>query len=318
VLLVVVYNVVGYSQHESALGKMRVAEWIDYDSEGNFYCTHHENVYRLSSSNSSLDRFIESGLKISSRDIMDIAIAPSGEVFLTDPTTSKIHIYSKEGILQKSLDGYFKENARIFEDDKRVYIADMQGDRTLALDLKKGRFLWADENYLIPDSLFVGDSIVYVSDENKEEIRLRNAETGEVIRNIQVNFSGFSYGSAILVLDDGNILLSPTYTKNGSLLKISENGDLVTSLSGPDGFMPVDMALHPDGKVIISDDENYSFYILNNNTIEFFKPDSIDELFGPLHNERLSLEKRASTSKKLLMLCVGLLLGLYVIYKRAT
>jgi len=197
VVLIAAYTVSSYIQHKAELREMRGAEWIAYDSEGRLYFTYQENVYRLSSDNTSLENFIETGLKISSRDIMDIAIAPSGDIFLTDPTSSEINVYSSKGVLQYRLKGHFKENARIVVDNERIYIADMQGNRTIAVDVKKGELLWTDGNYHTPDSLFVKNSVVYVSDEDKQEVRMLNAQNGQVINNIHIDFSGFTYGSSI-------------------------------------------------------------------------------------------------------------------------
>ncbi len=317
VMLIAAYNISNYIQHEAELKEMRGAEWVTYDAEGRLYFTYYENVYRLSSNSSSLEKFIETGLNISSRDIMDIAIAPSGDIFLTDPTSGEIHVYSDNGILQRRLKGYFRENARIVLDNERIYIADMQGNQTLALDINKGRLLWTDRNYLIPDSLFVRNSVVYVSDENKKQVRLLNAEDGQVIKTIHTDFPGFSFGSSILVFDDDTILLAPSYTHNGSLVRISDDGSLIETISGPNGFTPVDMAISPDGNVIITDDENYSFYNVRNNVAELFKPDSITEFFRDMQAERTSLEKSALTSKLFLTGCVIFLLALYVCYRRS-
>jgi WD40 repeat protein len=316
VILFAAYNIIRYFQYETELKNMRGAEWIDYDAEGHLYFTHHENVYRLSSNNASLDKFIETGLNISTRDIMDIAIAPSGVIFLTDPTSGEIHIYSNKGVLQQRLKGHFKENARIVVDNKKIYLADMQGNRIIALDIKNGELLWTDEDYFIPDSLFVKKSIVYVSDETIREIRLLNAENGRLIKTIRINFSGFSYGSSILVLDDGTILLAPSYTRNGSLMKVSGNGEPIKTISGPDGFMPVDMALSPEGYVMITDDENYSFYNVKDDVVELLESSSIEELFGDMKTKRTALKGRALNSRLLLIGCIMILLVLYVKYRR--
>ena len=42
---------------------------------------------------------------------MDIAVAPSGDIFLTDPITTQINVYSDSGALKYRLKGHFKENA---------------------------------------------------------------------------------------------------------------------------------------------------------------------------------------------------------------
>lgn len=254
VVLIAAYAISSYIQHEAELRGMRGAEWIAYDSEGRLYFTYYENVYRLSSDNTSLEKIIETGLKISSRDIMDVAIAPSGDIFLTDPTSSQIKVYSSNGVPLYSFQGHFKENAKLAVDDERIYIADMQGNRTLAIDINKGELLWTDSNYYIPDSLFVKNSVVYVSDKDRKEVRMLNAQNGEVINNIHIELSGFTYGSTILVLDDDTILLAQVYKPNGTLKKFSHDGILIQDISGPDGFTPVDMAISPEGKVLITDD----------------------------------------------------------------
>ena len=317
VIIIAAYNISSYLQRSAELREMRGPEWIDYDAEGRLYFTHQGNVYRLSSDNASLDTFIETGLEISSGDIMDIAIAPAGNIFLTDPTSGEIHVYSNNGVLQRRLKGHFKENARIVVDKERIYIADMQGNRTIALDINDGKLLWTDRNYLIPDSLYVKNSFVYVSDETRKEVRLLNVKNGHITKMIDINFSGFSYGSSVLALDDGTLLLAPTYTRNGSLIKVSEEGDLIQTISGPEGFTPVDMALGPDGKVMISDDENYSFYYVKNDAVELFNPSSIEELFGHMRDERTSLKRSVLYSKLFLAGCILILLILFVIYRNS-
>ncbi len=315
IVLIAAYNIGSYIQQRADLREMRGAEWITYDDEGRLYFTYQENVYRLSSDNASLEKLIETGLKISSRDIMDIAVAPSGDIFLTDPTSREVHVYSNKGKLRHRLKGHFKENARLVVDDKRIYIADMQGNRTIALDTEKGELLWTDENYFIPDSLFVRNSVVYVSDKDKQEVRLLGAEDGQVIKTIHLNLSGFYYGSSILILDDGTILLAPAYTRNGSLMKFSDDGNLIKTISGPDGFTPVDMAISPEGSVIITDDGNYSFYRVKDDIVELVKFSSTEQLFWDIQKERASLKKSSLYSISFLIGCVIFLIGLFVAYK---
>jgi len=51
-------------------------------------------------------------------------------------------------------------------------------------------------------------------------------------------------------------------------------------VSGPDGFTPVDMAISPEGKVIITDDENYSFYYVKNDVVELLNPKALNNYSG--------------------------------------
>jgi predicted Zn finger-like uncharacterized protein len=318
IFLIAALAISSYIQHQAELRGMRGAEWIDYDSEGRLYFTYYENVYRLSSDNASLEKIIDTGLKISSRDIMDIAIAPSGDIFLTDPTSSEIKVYSSNGDPLYHFRGHFKENGKLAVDDERIYIADMQGNRTLAIDIKKGKLLWTDRKYYTPDSLFVKNSVVYVSDKDRNEVRMLDAQNGEVIKNINIKFSGYPYGSTILVLDDDTILLAQAYRPNGNIQRFSQNGTLIQDSSGPDGFTPVDMAISPGGKVLITDDENYSFYSVNNDIVELVKFKGVEQLFGDMQRERTSLKKSAFNFKLILVACVIVLIGLFVIYKRYT
>lgn len=315
IVLIAALAISSYIQHQAELRGMRGAEWIDYDSEGRLFFTYSDNVYRLSSDNTSLEKIIETGLKISSRDIMDIAIAPSGDIFLTDPTSSEIKVYSSNGEPLYHFRGHFKENAKLAVDDERVYIADMQGNRTFAIDIKKGKLLWADSHYYTPDSLFVKNSVVYVSDKDRNEVRMLNAQNGEVINNINIKLSGFTYGSTILVLDDNTVLLAQAYKPNGIIQKFSQDGTLIQDISGPDGFTPVDMAISPEGKVLITDDENYSFYSVNNDIAELVKFKGVEQLFGNMQRERTSLKKSVFNFKLILVACVIVLIGLFVIYK---
>ena len=318
IFLITALAISSYIKQQAELRGMRGAEWIDYDSEGRLYFTYYENVYRLSSDNASLEKIIDTGLKISSRDIMDIAITPSGDIFLTDPTSSEIKVYSSKGEPLYNFRGHFKENGKLAVDDERVYIADMQGNRTFAIDIKKKKLLWTDRKYYTPDSLFVNNSVVYVSDKDRNEVRMLNAQNGEVINNINIKFSGYPYGSTILVSDDDTILLAQAYKPNGIIQKFSQDGTLIQDISGPDGFTPVDMAISPGGKVLITDDENYSFYSVNNDIVELVKFKGIEQLFGDMQRERASLKKSAFNFKLILVACVIVLIGLYIIYKRYT
>lgn len=317
VLMVAAYFVSSNVRHESQIKKLRGAEWIDYDQEGRLYFTYKEDVYRLNPDNAFPEKIIDTDLKISSSDIMDIAIAPSGRIFLTDPKAGEVRAYSNDGALQYRLKGQFKENARIAADDERLYIADMQGNRVMALDSKDGNILWTNRGYMIPDSIFIRNRVVYVSDETKNLVRKLNAKKGEVLKDLRLDFSGYTYGSSMLVLNDGSILLAPSYTRNGSLKKFSEDGEFIREIEGPEGFMPVDMAVNRDGTVMITDDEDYSFYLFGNDVIELVRSKNTDALFSVEKNKRISLMKIAFYDKLIAMACVIVLLGLYIAYRRS-
>ena len=75
------------------------------------------------------------------------------------------------------------------------------------------------------------------------------------------------------------------------------------------------MAISPEGKVLITDDENYSFYSVNNNIAELVKFQGVEQLFGNMQRKRASLKKSAFNLKVILIAFVIVLIGLYVIYK---
>jgi outer membrane protein assembly factor BamB len=317
-LFIAIFFVYGYLKDSMALKDMHGAEWISADNQGRLYFVYEGSVYRLNPSDDSLDKVIVTNVKASSGDVIDIAINSTGDIFLTDPTTREIRIYSPTGTLVRRLPGHFKENAKIAVDDKRIYLADMQGNRVIALNIESGNISWTNKGYLMPDSLDVKNDIIFVSDKDKQLVRLIDAEDGAVVRNVTLNLSGYTYGSTILPLGNDEIILAQTYSRDGLLQKFSLNGKLVQTLRGPAGFSPSDLTITPTGNIVACDDTNYSFYSVNGGLISPLRSNHINELFRSDLKRKASLERSSLSSQLALIFCLIMLIGILVYYKKSS
>jgi len=318
IISVTAFFIYSYLKAEMALKDIHGAEWITFDTEGRLYFIYQGNVYRLNLNDDTLIKLIETDIEASSGDIMDIAVNSSGNIFLTDPKSREVHIYSPSGELVRKLQGHFKENAKIAVDDKTIYLADMQGNRVIALNIENGAILWIDMDYLIPDSLDVRDVIVYVSDKDKKLVRLLNKEDGQVIDNIKLGLSGYTYGSTILSLDNNEILLAQTYSRNGLLHKFSHQGKIIQTIRGPDGFSPSDLTMTPKGDIVVTDDSNFSFYYVKGNLASPFQFNQVEKLFENDRKKKLSLQRSSLFSGIVLIFCLIWLIGIFVYYKKSS
>jgi hypothetical protein len=194
----------------------------------------------------------------------------------------------------------------------------MDGNRVLALDISTGNTVWTNKGYLIPDSLDVRNGIVYVADKDRALVRLLDHADGHVIRDIALKLSGYTYGSTILVLGNGDLLLAQTYSNNGLIQKFSQDGSNIQSIEGPEGFSPVDVTLSADGRVIVSDASDYSLYYLWGDLANRIQSSQLDHLFESDRQNKVSLRESASSFRVGLIFCFFCLIGVFVYFRKSS
>lgn len=317
-LLITGYLVYFYFSNAMALKDMHGPEWITSDTQGRLYFVYHGDVHRFDHAGDSLTTLIRTGARTASGDVMDIALSPAGDILLTEPRSREIRIYTPEGRLSQTLPGSFRENAKIVADDKRIYLADMQGNRVIALDRERGNILWENTGYIIPDAVDLRNNIVYVSDEDKDMVRLLGAEDGRVIKDIQMRLAGYTFGSAVLALNDDALLLAQAYSHNGLLQRYSVTGSLMQTINGPEGFMPADMTITPFGEVIVTDDTNYMFYRVKNDGLLPIQSRQLRTLFEADLSMKSGLKSNTVYSRYLLLVCAVVLIGILVYHRKTT
>lgn len=315
-LLIAGYLVYFYFGNAMALKDIHGAEWITSDPQGRLYFVYHGDVYRFDPAGDSLTTLVRTGARTASGDVMDIALGPAGDILLTEPRSQEIRIYTPEGTLSQTLPGSFRENAKIAADDKRIYLADMQGNRVIALDRERGNILWENTGYIIPDAVDLRNNIVYVSDEDKDMVRLLGAEDGHVIKDIHMRLSGYTFGSAVLALNDDALLLAQAYSHNGLLQRYSVTGSLIQTINGPEGFMPADMTVTPSGEVIVTDDTNYTFYRVKNDGLIPMQSKQLLTLFEGDLAKKIRLKSNTVYSRFLLLGCAAVLIGILVYHRK--
>ncbi|MBI5634767.1 MAG: hypothetical protein HZA15_14965 [Nitrospirae bacterium] len=317
-LLIAGYLVYFYMGNAMALKDMHGAEWITSDAQGRLCFVYHGDVYRFDPAGDSLTTLIRTGVRTAPGDVMDITLGPAGDILLTEPRSREIRIYTPEGTLSQTLPGSFRENAKIAADDKRIYLADMQGNRVIALDRARGNILWENTGYIIPDAIDLRNNIVYVSDEDKNMVRMLAAEDGHVIKDIQMRLSGYTFGSAVLALSDEALLLAQAYSRDGLLQKYFVTGSLMQTIKGPDGFMPADMTVTPSGEVIVTDDTNYTFYRVQNDGLVPMQSEQLRTLFEGDLAMKSRLKSNTVYSRLLLLGCAAALIGILVYHQKTT
>jgi len=166
--IAVLYYLSFENQKRNLLGCRRAS----FDHRGRLLLTYNGDVYRINLNTGNLELLIETEIKTEFSEIMDIAVSPRGKIYLSDPHSHKILTYSARGEFVRSYPGLFQDNGKIVADDKRVYVADMQGNRVIALDATAGELLWESSGYLTPDDLFLHDLTVYISDVDDSNVRL--------------------------------------------------------------------------------------------------------------------------------------------------
>lgn len=313
------------------------ARWLAFEPTGRLLFTYRGNVYRLDLETEQVDLLIETGLVNAYTEIMDIAVSPGGEIYLSDPHAHTIRVYAADGKPRRDYPGQFVDNGKLAVDNQRVYIADMQWGqelrldraddspplrmgRVIALDAQTGARVWENRNWLIPESLDVRGAVVYVADLDDRGVRQLEAGTGRDLGEIRIaaGLLDYLYGSTVLVTKENALVLSPTYQAGQPLRLYSRAGELLATSAIPDQTTPLDLAISPHGRIVLSDDEHFTLLTLRDDRFTPLTVPALDQLYGSAPKRRAWADRWSGWSFRAVIFGVVATLLLFIGYLMAT
>lgn len=313
-LLVLMAFAAAYVGHSITASDTQGIRWITVDREGRLLFTMDEEVYR-GRPEGPFTRLIETGLPGHGSVVTDVAVAPDGRIFLSDSLQRKVRVFTDTGAPVGVLSEPFCENAKLAADTNHLYVADMQGNRVVALDSRTGAVIWERQGYQIPDDISCAGNVVVVSDLDRKIVEIIDADTGGLIATLAIkDESPFLAGSTVLALPGKNEIL---LTGNWYLMRYSFAGELRERIPAPRDSWLIDMAVAPDGGIFIPDPEGCRLWVVKNKAFIEVKNQELDRLLAAKRQARAELSEQAEWFLAGILVLLGGVVFLLVMFARA-